>query len=89
MTVAFAIAGIAQVYLERRMGMDFLAVQEEIEVHFLGLVLAATVFAAGIVAYVINFVRSGLPVGEVDLSDRPIMADSTGTAPTAVSEAGA
>lgn len=31
MTGAFAVAGIAQVYLERRLGMDFLAVQEELE----------------------------------------------------------
>ncbi|NNL64665.1 MAG: nitric-oxide reductase large subunit, partial [Myxococcales bacterium] len=41
MTGAFAVAGIAQVYLERKMGMDFLAVQEAVEVHFGGLVLAA------------------------------------------------
>jgi nitric oxide reductase subunit B len=61
MTVAFAIAGIAQVYLERKLGMDFLAVQKEIEVHFFGLVLAACLFTAGIVAYVWNFIRFGTP----------------------------
>ena len=49
MTGAFAVAGMAQVYLERRMGMDFLAVQKEIEVHFFGLVLAAALFTLGIV----------------------------------------
>lgn len=65
MTVAFAIAGIAQVYLERKMGMDFLAVQKEVEVHFLGLVLAATLFSIGMIAYIWNFIRFGLPVGEV------------------------
>lgn len=65
MTVAFGIAGIAQVYLERKMGMDFLAVQKEVEVHFLGLVLAASLFSVGIVAYVWNFIRFGKPVGEV------------------------
>ena len=41
MTGAFAVAGIAQVYMERKIGMDFLAVQEAVEVHFAGLVLAA------------------------------------------------
>lgn len=66
MTIAFGIAGIAQVYLERKMGMDFLAVQKEIEVHFLGLVLAAVLFTAGIVAYIWNFVKFGWPVGEVE-----------------------
>lgn len=68
MTVAFGIAGIAQVYLERKMGLDFLLVQKEIEVHFLGLVLAASLFTLGIIAYVWNFVRFGLPVGEVGKS---------------------
>lgn len=66
MTLAFAVAGIAQVYLERRMGLDFLAVQEEVEVHFLGLVLAASLFAIGIGAYVVQFWRYGMPVGEVE-----------------------
>ena len=36
MTAAFAVAGVTQVYLERRVGMDFLAVQQELAVHFLG-----------------------------------------------------
>lgn len=61
MTVAFGIAGIAQVYLERKLGLDFLGVQSEIEVHFFGLVLAATMFTAGIIAFVWNFIRYGLP----------------------------
>lgn len=65
MTVAFGIAGVAQVYLERKVGLDFLLVQKEIEVHFLGLVMAATLFTFGIIAYVWNFIRFGLPVGEV------------------------
>ncbi len=65
MTVAFAIAGIAQVYLERKMGMDFMTVQKEIQVHFLGLILAATLFTAGIIAFIWNFIRFGAPVGEV------------------------
>jgi len=70
MTVAFGIAGVAQVYLERKVGLDFLQVQKEVEVHFVGLALAATVFTAGIIAYVWNFVRYGLPVAEVELGDQ-------------------
>ena len=61
MTVAFGIAGIAQVYLERKMGIDFLQVQKEVEVHFLGLVLAATLFTVGMIAFIMNFIKFGLP----------------------------
>jgi nitric oxide reductase subunit B len=61
MTCAFAVAGVAQVYLERRLGMDFLAVQHAVEVHFVALVLAACVFTAGIGLFVWNFIRYGLP----------------------------
>lgn len=66
MTVAFGIAGIAQVYLERKMGLDFMMVQKEVEVHFLGLILAATLFTIGIIAYVWNFIRFGGPQGQVE-----------------------
>ncbi len=65
MTLAFAVAGITQVYLERKFGMDFLAVQKEVEVHFLGLVLAATLFTIGCTAFIWNFIRFGRPVGEL------------------------
>ncbi|MCC7065430.1 MAG: cbb3-type cytochrome c oxidase subunit I [Planctomycetes bacterium] len=65
MTLAFAVAGVTQVVLERRVGMDFLTVQKELEVHFFGLILAATLFAAGIVAYLVQFVRYGMPKGDV------------------------
>jgi nitric oxide reductase subunit B len=61
MTLAFAVAGITQVYLERKLGMDFLAVQKETEVHFAGLILAATLFTTGIIAFVWNFIRFGAP----------------------------
>ncbi|MBK9322657.1 MAG: cbb3-type cytochrome c oxidase subunit I [Bdellovibrionaceae bacterium] len=70
MTIAFGIAGVAQVYLERKIGLDFLLVQKEIEVHFLGLILAATLFTCGIIAYIWNFIRFGKPVGEVLRSSR-------------------
>jgi nitric oxide reductase subunit B len=66
MTGAFAVAGITQVYLERKLGMDFLAVQKVIQVHFVGLVLAASLFTTGIVLYIANFVSYGLPRASVD-----------------------
>ena len=66
MTGAFAVAGVTQVYLERRVGMDFLAVQNELAIHFFGLILAAGLFTLGILAFVYTFVKSGRPIGEVD-----------------------
>jgi nitric oxide reductase subunit B len=62
MTLAFAVAGVAQVYLERRLGMDFVTVQKEIEVHFYGLILAAALFTTGIALFIWNFISYGLPV---------------------------
>ena len=66
MTLAFAVAGVTQVALERRMGMEFLAVQSEIEVHFWGLILAASLFTVGVTAFIVNFIRHGLPRGDVE-----------------------
>ena len=65
MTGAFAVAGIAQVYMERKLGLDFLAVQEAIEVHFGGLVLAACLLTLGIAMFIWNFIQYGLPSDEV------------------------
>jgi nitric oxide reductase subunit B len=64
MTGAFAVAGVTQVNLERRLGMDFLTVQHEIEMHFIGLVLAACLFTVGIGCFIWNFLRHGLPTDE-------------------------
>ena len=69
MTLAFAVAGVAQVYLERMAGMDFLAVQKELHVHFIGLILAASLFSIGIIAFIYNFIQYGLPKGEITTSD--------------------
>jgi len=66
MTVAFGIAGVAQVTLERRVGLDFLEVQKEIQVHFFGLVLAASVFTLGASSFVYDFIRYGLPKASPD-----------------------
>lgn len=72
MTVAFAVAGITQVVLERRVGMEFMDVQHEIEVHFWGLILAATLFTLGIIAYIWNFIEHGLPKGELTVGEAPV-----------------
>lgn len=66
MTLALAVAGVTQVVLERRVGMDFLTVQKEIQVHFIGLILAASLFTVGVLAFVLVFVRSGLPRGRLE-----------------------
>ncbi|MBL8897670.1 MAG: cbb3-type cytochrome c oxidase subunit I [Planctomycetes bacterium] len=79
MTVAFGVAGVAQVYLERKMGLDFLQVQEEIAVHFVGLILAAALFASGIAAYIVQFVRYGLPVGVVQPAHEAEIASTLAT----------
>jgi nitric oxide reductase subunit B len=64
MTMAFGVAGVAQVYLERKVGLEFGAVQQEIEVHFLVLVLLATMFATGVILYMWEFIRYGKPSDE-------------------------
>ena len=65
MTGAFAVAGVTQVYLERRVGMDFLTAQEAVAIHFVGLVLAASLFTLGIVLFIWDFIGYGLPSLEV------------------------
>ena len=64
MTTAFAAAGVAQVYLERIVGLEFMVVSQEIEVHFVVLVLSASIFATGIVLFIVNFLKYGQPNDE-------------------------
>ncbi|MBJ6366707.1 cbb3-type cytochrome c oxidase subunit I [Snuella sedimenti] len=64
MTVAFGVAGVAQVYLERKFKMEFMAVQKEIEIHFVVLILCATIFLTGIISYMIDFYKHGKPNDE-------------------------
>ncbi|MBW1886418.1 MAG: nitric-oxide reductase large subunit, partial [Deltaproteobacteria bacterium] len=61
---AFAVAGVSQVYLERKAGMDFMAVQESMEIHFFGLIMAACLLSFGIGLYIWNFIQYGLPNDE-------------------------
>ncbi|MFC2175595.1 cbb3-type cytochrome c oxidase subunit I [Bacteroidota bacterium] len=69
MTCAFAVAGIAQVYMERKIGLPFMQVQTEIEVHFLGLILAATLFTIGCILFIYNFIKYGQPTDEALVTD--------------------
>jgi nitric oxide reductase subunit B len=55
MTMAFATAGIAQVYLERIMGIGFLETQQKIQVHFLMLTGTGLLFALGVALYLWDF----------------------------------
>jgi len=64
MTVAFGVAGVAQVYMERILGVDFMETQKEIQPHFLVLVLCASGFTIGITLYIINFFKYGVATDE-------------------------
>ncbi|WP_237275425.1 cbb3-type cytochrome c oxidase subunit I [Tenacibaculum ovolyticum] len=64
MTVAFGVAGVIQVYLERKLKMEFMEVQKEVEVHFIVLILCATLFMTGIILYFIDFYKHGKPTDE-------------------------
>lgn len=64
MTVAFGVAGVAQVYLERKVGLEFGDVQKEIQVHFFILICCATMFSTGIGFYIYEFIKYGRPTDE-------------------------
>lgn len=64
MTVAFGVAGVAQVYLERKVGLEFGDVQKEIQVHFLVLIACATMFSTGVGLYIYEFIKYGRPSDE-------------------------
>ena len=69
MTAAFGAAGVAQVYMERIMGVDFMETQIEIQPHFLVLVIMASVFATGVIYYIVNFFKYGMPNDEALIED--------------------
>ncbi len=64
MVAAFAVAGVAQVYLERIYKMEFMQVQKEIQVHFVVLIILATLFSTGITFFIWDFIRYGKPTDE-------------------------
>jgi len=55
MTMAFAAAGVGQVYLERILGLGYLETQAKIQVHFLMLVGTGTLFSAGVALFLWDF----------------------------------
>ncbi|MFS8606710.1 MAG: nitric-oxide reductase large subunit, partial [Gammaproteobacteria bacterium] len=57
MTLSFATAGVAQVYLERIVGLGYLDTQLKIQVHFLMLILTAGIFAIGVGLFIYDFFR--------------------------------
>jgi nitric oxide reductase subunit B len=61
MTTAFAAAGVAQVYLERKVGLDFMVAQQEISIHFLILILCASLFTIGVMMFIYTFIKYGRP----------------------------
>ncbi|MDC9722818.1 MAG: cbb3-type cytochrome c oxidase subunit I [Urechidicola sp.] len=64
MTVSFGVAGVAQVYLERIMKIDFMEVQKMTEIHFMVLIVCATFFTTGVILYMIDFYKHGRPTDE-------------------------
>ena len=64
MTVAFGVAGVAQVYMERIMGVECGDVQKEIQIHFGILIICATMFSVGIGLFIYEFLRYGQPSDE-------------------------
>jgi nitric oxide reductase subunit B len=61
MTMALAAAGITQTYLERIMGFGYLETQQKIQVHYLMWLATSIVFAAGVIAFIWDFAKAGLP----------------------------
>ncbi|MEZ4889160.1 MAG: cbb3-type cytochrome c oxidase subunit I [Crocinitomicaceae bacterium] len=72
MTAAFGVAGVAQVYLERKMGMEFGDVQNEIKVHFYVLIACATLFLSGVSIFVWEFIKYGKPNDEALITENGI-----------------
>ena len=64
MTVAFGVAGVAQVYMERKMKMDFMDVQNEISIHFVVLLLFATFLQPELLYIYLEFIKYGKPTDE-------------------------
>lgn len=64
MVVALGVAGVVQVYLERILGMDFMVAQEEVKIHFVVMLINATLFSIGIGLYIYEFIKYGRPTTE-------------------------
>ena len=70
MTLSFATAGIGQVYLERVLGIGYLDVQLKIQIHFVMLIITASMFAIGVLLFIYDFFRHAPrlePIDETEL----------------------
>lgn len=77
MTVAFGVAGVVQVYLERISGYEFMVAAEETKAHFFVLIIAASVFTIGIIMFALNFLKYGRPLDSMIQQEeefKPIVA---------------
>jgi nitric oxide reductase subunit B len=77
MTLSFATAGIGQVYLERILGLGYLDAQLKIQVHFLMLIATSSLFAIGVILFIVDFFRYAPRfelTTETDTTGRPIPA---------------
>ncbi|HSJ14468.1 MAG TPA: cbb3-type cytochrome c oxidase subunit I [Longimicrobiales bacterium] len=72
MTMAFAAAGIGQVYLERIMGVGYLDTQLKLGVHFQMLIAMATVFSIGVVLFLVDFFVINPRRGSIVVSEVPV-----------------
>jgi nitric oxide reductase subunit B len=72
MTLSFATAGIGQVYLERIMGLGFLDTQLKIQIHFVMLIITASIFAVGVALFIIDFFRYA-PRFDVSIEPEPVL----------------
>lgn len=75
MVTALGVAGVVQVYLERRLSMDFMVAQEEVKIHFVVMLLCATLFTIGIGMYIYEFIKYGRPSDEaLTKKEEPVLA---------------
>ena len=75
MTLSFATAGIAQVYLERILGLGYLDTQLKIQVHFVMLLITGAIFAVGVALFIYDFFRHAPTFEESSLREpKPVPA---------------
>ena len=75
MTMAFAAAGVAQVYMERILGIGYLDAQAKLQVHFQMMIAAAFVFTLGVLLFLWDFFINN-PRRGIIISDAPHPADA-------------
>ncbi|MGK7312477.1 MAG: cbb3-type cytochrome c oxidase subunit I [Candidatus Longimicrobiales bacterium M2_2A_002] len=74
-TMAFAAAGVAQVYMERILGIGYLDAQAKLQVHFQMMIAAALIFTLGVLLFLWDFFINN-PRRGIILSDAPHPADA-------------